>query len=71
MFPMSKHCREKGESVHDRSWPPSGMETFRFYEDNYEYEIFSMLSSYRACALTSVILVRNRNSHSYSTTIFG
>ena len=68
MFPMSEHCQEKGESVHDRRWPLSGIETFRFYEDDYEYEIFSVLS--RACTSTSVILVENRDSRSHSTTIF-
>ena len=61
---MSKHCREKGESVHDRAWPLSAIVTFRFYGEDYEYEIFSMLS--RARASTSVIMVGNRNSHGHS-----
>ena len=60
---MSKHCREKGENVHDRTWPPSGIETFRFYEEDYEYEIFSMLSRPRAS--TGAILVGNCDSHSH------
>ena len=60
---MSKHCREKGENVHDRTWPLSGIETFRFYEEDYEYEIFSMLTRPRAS--TGAILVGNCDSHSH------
>lgn len=61
---MSENYREKGESVHDLTWPLLGKDSFRFYEDEYEHEIFSMLS--RACAPTSVILAGNRDSHSHS-----
>ena len=61
---MSKYCWEKGDSVHDSSWPLSAIETFRFYGEDYEYEIFSMLS--RSRASTSVILVGNRDSHGHS-----
>ena len=60
---MSEQCREKGENVHNWTWPLSGVETFRFYEEDYEYEIFSMLS--RARASTSVVLVGNCDSHSH------
>ena len=60
---MSEQCREKGENVHNWTWPLSGIETFRFYEEDYEYEIFSMLR--RARASTSVILVGNCDSHSH------
>ena len=60
---MSEQCREKGENVHNWTWPLSGIETFRFYEEDYEYEIFSMLR--RARASTSIILVGNCDSHSH------
>ena len=60
---MSEQCREKGENVHNWTWPLSGVETFRFYEEDYEYEIFSMLSRPRAS--TGAILVGNCDSHSH------
>ena len=45
------------------------IENFRFWdEDDYEYEIFPVLSS--ALAWTTVISVRKRDSRRYSATSF-
>ena len=44
-----------------------GLESFRFYDD-YEYEIFPMLSSARG--RTGVILAGKSDSHRHSTTSF-
>ena len=45
------------------------IESFRFYDENdYEYEIFSMLST--ACAWGSVILAGKRGSRRHATTRF-
>ena len=47
----------------------STIESFRFWdEDDYEYEIFSVLSS--TSAWTSIILAGKHDSRSHSTTSF-